>query len=98
MSTHPSTPAVLSAGADVHAGLSKDQVETGRRQYGPNEVLEKKPRALFTFLTKFWGLSAWMLEAIAALSWALHQIGRFRLSFVLGEPKASWTRFAAACK
>ena len=43
------------------------------QQYGPNEVLEKKPHAVLTFLAKFWGLSAWMLEAIAALSWTLHR-------------------------
>jgi H+-transporting ATPase len=58
---------------DVHAGLSIGEVEARRQQYGPNEVLEKKPHAVLTFLSKFWGLSAWMLEAIAALSWALHR-------------------------
>ena len=74
MSTQPSSPpAVPSAGLDGHPGLSSEQVEGQRRQYGPNEVLEKKPRAFLTFLSKFWGLSAWMLEAIAALSWALHR-------------------------
>ena len=82
MSTHPSTPAVPSAGADIHAGLSNDQVEARRRQYGPNEVLEKKPHALFTFLAKFWGLSAWMLEAIAALSWALHRYADLAIAAV----------------
>lgn len=59
--------------ANVHAGLSNEQVEARRHQYGPNEVLEKKPHALLAFLAKFWGLSAWMLEAIAALSWTLHR-------------------------
>ena len=59
--------------ANVHVGLSNEQVEARRQQYGPNEVLEKKPHALLAFLAKFWGLSAWMLEAIAALSWTLHR-------------------------
>jgi H+-transporting ATPase len=59
--------------ANVHVGLSNEQAHVRRQQYGPNEVVERKPRALFTFLSKFWGLSAWMLEAIAALSWVLHR-------------------------
>jgi H+-transporting ATPase len=75
MSTPLSTPAEPSGGfaADIHPGLSSEQVEARRRQYGPNEILEKKPHAVLTFLAKFWGLSAWMLEAIAALSWTLHR-------------------------
>ena len=73
MSTPRSTSAVPSAGVDIHAGLSSEQVEARRHQYGPNEVLEKKPQAVLAFLAKFWGLSAWMLEAIAALSWTLHR-------------------------
>ena len=59
--------------ANVPVGLSKEQIDARRRQYGPNEVLEKKPHAILAFLKKFWGLSAWMLEAIAALSWTLHR-------------------------
>jgi plasma-membrane proton-efflux P-type ATPase len=74
MSTPPSTPAPPAPGAaDVHVGLSSSQVEVRRQQCGPNEVPEKKPRVVLTFLSKFWGLSAWMLEAIAGLSWALHR-------------------------
>ena len=69
-----STPAATAAGpAAIGSGLSREQVDARRHQYGPNEVLEKKPHAILGFLTKFWGLSAWMLEAIAALSWALRR-------------------------
>jgi plasma-membrane proton-efflux P-type ATPase len=74
MTTRPSTPAPPAPSSpDVHVGLSIGQVEARRRQFGPNEVPDKKPRAILTFLSKFWGLSAWMLEAIAALSWMLHR-------------------------
>jgi plasma-membrane proton-efflux P-type ATPase len=74
MGTPAAPPATPKPGpANVHVGLSNEQVEGRRRQSGPNEVLEKKPNALLAFLAKFWGLSAWMLEAIAALSWTLHR-------------------------
>ena len=56
---------------DIHTGLLNEHVEARRQQYGPNEVPEKERHSVLTFLSKFWGLSAWMLEAIAALSWAL---------------------------
>jgi plasma-membrane proton-efflux P-type ATPase len=57
----------------VGLGLSNEQVEARRQQYGPNEVLEEKPHAILRFQSKFWSLSAWMLEAIAVLSWVLHR-------------------------
>ena len=71
----PAAPPATSApsSANVKLGLSNEQVEARRRQHGPNEVLEKKPHALRAFVAKFWGLSAWMLEAITLLSWALHR-------------------------
>ncbi len=74
MITPPSTPTVPAVGhADVHAGLSTEQADARRQLSGPNEVLEKKPDSILRFLSKFWGLSAWMFEAIAALSWVLHR-------------------------
>jgi len=68
---YPARPEPSPAKVDV--GLSNEQVEARRRQSGPNEVLEKKPNPFLAFLAKFWGLSAWMLESIAALSWTLHR-------------------------
>ena len=74
MRTPASPPAASEPGpTDMHAGLSNEQVEARRHQYGLNEVLERTPNAVLTFLSKFWGLSAWMLEAITALSWTLHR-------------------------
>ncbi|HCN83725.1 MAG TPA: plasma-membrane proton-efflux P-type ATPase, partial [Sphingobacteriaceae bacterium] len=43
------------------------------KEYGYNEVLENKSNALLKFLSRFWGLTAWMLELIIILSWVLHK-------------------------
>ena len=74
MGALPSTPAAPEPGpADVRVGLSSAEADAQRARYGTNEVREKKPHAVLAFLSKFWGLSAWMLEAIAVLSWTLHR-------------------------
>ena len=52
-------------------GLSSAAVERLRKAHGFNEVAVKKGHPVLTFLAKFWGLSAWMLELIMALSLAL---------------------------
>ena len=84
MSTLASPPAAPEPGpTNIHAGLSNEQVEARRQQYGPNEVLERKPHAVLTILSKFWGLSAWMLEAIAALSWTLHRYADLAIAAAL---------------
>ena len=75
--------APLSTATDIHVGLSPAQVEALRGQYGSNEVVEKPPHALLRFLSKFWGLSAWMLEAIAALSWMLHRYADLSIAVAL---------------
>jgi plasma-membrane proton-efflux P-type ATPase len=58
---------------DVEAGLSDIEVERRLQRYGPNEIPEREPHALRDFLKKFWGLSAWMLELIIAISWVLRK-------------------------
>ena len=52
-------------------GLSTDQVEEKQKQYGRNEVAEKKANPIIAFARKFWGLAAWMLEVAIALSFVL---------------------------
>jgi H+-transporting ATPase len=49
-------------------GLSKEDVDARRKEYGYNEVALQKRNLLLKFLRKFWGLSAWMLELIMVLS------------------------------
>jgi H+-transporting ATPase len=58
---------------DLSAGLKKTEVEHRRQRFGANEVPEKKAHPLRSFLKKFWGLTAWMLELIIVLSWILHK-------------------------
>ena len=57
----------------VTPGLGLTEAEAGARRVvnGYNEVAEKKAHPFLMFLSKFWGLSAWMLELIMALSLAM---------------------------
>lgn len=59
--------------SDAASGLKQTEAEKRLEQYGYNEVPEKKADPLRRFLSKFWGLSAWMLELIIVLSWFLHK-------------------------
>ncbi len=61
-------------GADAKARLEKD---------GSNEIPEKPSHPLLRFAKKFWGLSAWMLEAIAILSFVLHKRADFWIAAAL---------------
>jgi H+-transporting ATPase len=49
-------------------GLTIIEVQEKLKQYGFNEVPDKKPNLIFQLAKKFWGLSAWMLEIIIILS------------------------------
>jgi len=49
-------------------GLTRAEVDVRRKEHGYNEVAEKKRHPVFKFLSKFWGISAWMLELIMVLS------------------------------
>ena len=48
-------------------------MDTRRKEHGYNEVAETKEHPVLRFLSKFWGLSAWMLELIMVLSAVLHK-------------------------
>jgi H+-transporting ATPase len=52
----------------LKTGLSSVDAQERLRQYGFNEVPEKKTNQVYQFAKKFWGLSAWMLEIIIVLS------------------------------
>ncbi len=64
---------VESLNPNVQGGLNSAEVEERLKQFGFNEVLEKKPSAALAFLRKFWGLTSWMLEIIIVLSWFLQR-------------------------
>ncbi len=53
---------------DPESGLSKGDVDLLRKEHGYNEVAEERGHPFVEFLKKFWGVSAWMLELIMALS------------------------------
>lgn len=59
--------------SDLTIGLKSVEVESRLKQYGYNEVPEKKTNPLVRFARKFWGLTAWMLEVIIILSWILQR-------------------------
>ncbi len=62
----PDTLLTLNVNAEI--GLSNSEVENRRKEFGYNEVIEPKSHPLLKFLSKFWGISAWMLELIMILS------------------------------
>lgn len=59
--------------SDSNRGLKLADVQDRLRQYGYNEVPEKRVNPALRFVKKFWGLTAWMLEAIIIISWILQR-------------------------
>ena len=51
----------------IYKGLTSDEVQKRRSEYGLNEISEKKTNLLLQFAKKFWGLTPWMLEFTVAL-------------------------------
>jgi H+-transporting ATPase len=56
---------ILGSSAD---GLTQAEAEKRLRQYGANEIEEKKTNELLKFLSYFWGPIPWMIEAAVILS------------------------------
>jgi H+-transporting ATPase len=52
----------------IERGLTETEVAKRRALYGANAVEEKRTSLVLLVLKKFWGPSAWMLEAILVLS------------------------------
>jgi magnesium-transporting ATPase (P-type) len=71
----PETLAALQVNPDT--GLTKTEVDARLKAHGYNEVAETKEHPFLRFLSKFWGLSAWMLELIMVLSAVLHKSSDF---------------------
>jgi H+-transporting ATPase len=59
--------------SDPTSGLKTEEAEERLKFYGYNEVPQKKINPYVSFAKKFWGLTAWMLEAIIVLSWFLQR-------------------------
>ena len=75
----PDTLEALHVNPDT--GLTHAEVDVRRKEHGYNEVAETEGHPVLTFLGKFWGLSAWMLELIMVLSAVL---GKFSDLAVVG--------------
>jgi H+-transporting ATPase len=58
---------------DLRSGLSSASAADRIRRFGANEVPDKKAHPFMSFLRKFWGLTAWMLELIIVLSLVLRK-------------------------
>ena len=58
---------------DMSVGLTTAQVEQKLREVGYNEIPEKRQYPVLQFLSKFWGLTAWLLELIIVISWVLQK-------------------------
>lgn len=73
------TPEEPQPALDVNpeTGLTNEEVNVRRKEYGYNEVAERKSHPVVAFLGKFWGVSAWMLELIMILSIILRRYSDF---------------------
>ena len=67
----PDTLAMLKVNPDI--GLAQAEVEARRKAHGYNEVAKTTGHPVLMFLSKFWGVSAWMLELIMVLSSVLRK-------------------------
>ncbi|MHB8586092.1 MAG: plasma-membrane proton-efflux P-type ATPase [Thermoplasmatota archaeon] len=81
-SPDPAPPGSAGVPADGPPGLTTAEASARRVTDGPNEVPEPSRHPLLRFLSKFWNISAWMIEAIVVLS------------FILGNYNDAWIALA----
>jgi H+-transporting ATPase len=65
------------------AGLSAEEVQRRRTQYGYNELAEEKVNPLLKFLSYLWGPIPWMIEIAAILSAVVHHWADFWIILAL---------------
>jgi H+-transporting ATPase len=75
--------ALASLGSNAESGLSTAEAQARLNRDGANDVPEERRHPARRLAHKFWGLSAWMLELIAALSFALGKYGDFWIAAIL---------------
>ena len=79
-----SVPATLAAlNVNSETGLTHAEADTRRKEHGYNEVAEHKGHPVLMFFSKFWGVSAWMLELIMVLSAILGRYSELTVVSVL---------------
>lgn len=64
-------------------GLSDDQVQERIKEFGTNQLEEKKVNPIIKFLSYFWGPIPWMIEVAAILSAVIHHWEDFWIIFAL---------------
>ena len=74
---------LASLGSNSESGLASANAAAQLRRDGPNDVPEKKSHPFLSFARKFWGLSAWMIELIAILSFILNKRADFAVALAL---------------
>ncbi len=67
----------------AQTGLSSEEATKKQRQYGLNEIPEKKVSALRKFAGYFWGPIPWMIEVAAVLSLVIQHYEDFAIIFTL---------------
>lgn len=72
-----------SLGSNAESGLAGADAAARLRRDGPNDVPEKRSHPFLSFARKFWGLSAWMIELIAILSFILDKRVDFAVALAL---------------
>jgi H+-transporting ATPase len=65
---------------DMEKGLSFDEVQKRLKEFGYNEVPEKKANPLYQFVKRFWGVTPWMLEVTIVLELLL---GRYLEMYII---------------
>ncbi|MGC8673623.1 MAG: plasma-membrane proton-efflux P-type ATPase [Thermoprotei archaeon] len=55
------------------SGLTTEDASKRIKEYGYNEIEEKKENPVLKFAKKFWGLVPWMLEVTIVLTYVLHK-------------------------
>jgi len=53
-------------------GIHSDAASARLKEYGPNEIMEKKSHPLLKFLKNFWAPIPWMIEIAAIISAVIH--------------------------
>jgi plasma-membrane proton-efflux P-type ATPase len=68
---------------DALAGLTSAEAAARLARDGPNEIPERRAHPLARLAVKFWGVSAWMLELIAIISFFLHKVADLWVALAL---------------
>ena len=69
--------------SSASTGLAAAEARVRFLRDGANEVPERKTHPVLRFARKFWGLSAWMIELIALVSFILHKHADLSIALAL---------------